>query len=490
MERVVTILDWSFLGFFLLLNLSYLLLLAGSLVDIFLERRRRVDLDLKHELDSYYTLPVSIVAPAYNESLTIEASIKSLLSLRYPEFEVIVVNDGSKDSTVETMIKAFDLYPVHPIYRQRVHTQPVRGIYRSRVEPRLIFVDKQNGGKADALNCGINVSRYPLFCGIDADTLILPDALLKIALPFIEDPERTVASGGTIRVANGCEIKSGKVQKVGMPTNAVACFQVIEYLRAFLFGRVGWNLLGGTLIISGAFGLFHRETVIEVGGYRHDTVGEDMELVVRLHRAMREKQRPYRIVFVWDSACYTEVPESLGVLGRQRDRWQRGLMDSILRHKVMLFNPRYGVIGMLAFPFFAIFEMCGPVVEVLGVFFVVLSFPLGSVDKEFMVLFFAVAFLGGMLVSLATLILEEMSFGTYPSWRDLGRMALFAVMDNLGYRQLTLLWRLKGIYAFMRGQKQWGAMVRKGFGAPAAGATPSAGAAPSAGAGAAPKVGP
>lgn len=463
MGTVILVVDWAFLLFFAALNGSYLLLLAMSLIDIILENKRRLEVDLDRSLDSYYTLPVSIIAPAYNESLTIEPSIRSLLSLRYPEFEVIVVNDGSKDSTVQTMIEAFDLYPVHPIYRDRVPTQQVRGIYRSRNEPRLIFVDKENGGKADALNCGINVARYPLFCGIDADTLILPDALLKIAMPFIEDPERTVASGGTIRVANGCSIEAGKVRRVGMPQNAVACFQVIEYLRAFLFGRVGWNLLGGTLIISGAFGLFHRETAIAVGGYRHDTVGEDMELVVRLHRTLREQGRDYRVVFVWDSACYTEVPESLAVLGRQRDRWHRGLMDSVMRHKQMFFGRRYGVVGMVVFPFFAIFEMCGPLIEMLGVIFVCISFPLGFVDLDFMVLFFTVAFLAGMMVSLATLILEELSFGTYPTWRDLRRMFLYAVVDNLGYRQMTLIWRIKGMWSFLRGQKQWGAMTRKGF---------------------------
>lgn len=466
MEQVVLIVDFFFLLFFLALNGSYTVLLLLSLVDIWLRRRRGIDRELHHALRSHYTPPVTVVAPAYNESLTIEQSVRALLSLRYPEFEVVVVNDGSKDNTVQTMIDAFDLYPVHPIYRQEVPTQQVRGIYKSRREPRLTFVDKENGGKADALNCGINVARYPLFCGIDADTLILPDALLKIALPFLEDPERTVASGGTIRVANGCRIRAGQVDRIQLPKNRVATFQIVEYLRAFLFGRVGWNLFGGTLIISGAFGLFHRKTAIEVGGYEHDTVGEDMELVVRMHRYLREKGRPYRIHFVWDSACYTEVPESLDVLGRQRNRWQRGLMDSVQRHKVMLFNPRYGVVGMVVFPFFAIFEMLGPALELAGLIFVTFSYFLGVVDVPFMLLFLAVSVLYGVLLSILSLVLEEMSYHSYPRWRDLGRMALFAVLENFGYRQMTLWWRVKGMWSFIRGQKQWGAMVRKGFARP------------------------
>ena len=466
METLVRYVDFAFLVFFLVLNSSYTLLMMLSLAEILLRNARRIDTELPHALASYYTIPVSIVAPAYNEALTIEASVKALLALRYPEFEVIVVNDGSKDNTVDTMIEAFDLYPVHPVYRMRIHTKDVRGIYRSRSEPRLLFVDKHNGGKADALNCGINVAQYPLFCGIDADTLILPDALLKVAMPFMEDPERTVASGGTIRVANGCTIRGGQVVGVAFPENRVARFQVVEYLRAFLFGRVGWNLMGGTLIISGAFGLFKRQTAIDCGGYTHDTVGEDMELVVKMLRKLREDGVPYRIVFVWDSACYTEVPEDLAVLGRQRDRWHRGLMDSVFRHRVMFMNRRYGIVGTIVFPFFAIFEMFGPLIELVGVVFVLFSFLFGVVDMPFMILFLLVSVLFGVVLSVLSVMLEEVSYAAFDKWTDLLRICWYAVLENFGYRQLTVWWRVKGMWAFIRGQKQWGAMVRTGFGQP------------------------
>jgi cellulose synthase/poly-beta-1,6-N-acetylglucosamine synthase-like glycosyltransferase len=466
METIVTIVDWVFLSFYICLNSAYSFLLFSSLIDIFIHNRRRIDIELDHSLESYYTIPVSIVAPAYNEEATIVASMRSLLSLRYPVFEVVAVNDGSKDKTVEVMKKAFDLFPIHSIYQKQVKTKEVRCIYKSRIEPRLIFVDKNNGGKADALNCGVNIARYPLFCAIDADTLILPNALLKVAIPFMEDPARTVASGGTIRVANGCTIRSGDIEKIGFPKNPVAAFQVIEYLRAFLFGRIGWNLFGGTLIISGAFGLFSRHTVIEVGGYAHDTVGEDMELVVRMHRYLREKKRRYRIVFVWDAACYTEVPENISVLGRQRDRWQRGLIDVIRRHRRMTLNYKYGVIGLMAYPFFAIFEMFGPVIEVIGIVFVAFSYVLGMTDVTFMILFLNVAVLFGIMLSIAAILLEELSFSAYPRWWDIFRMCVYALLENFGYRHLTLVWRIKGFYSFMRGSKQWGAMVRKGFGTP------------------------
>jgi cellulose synthase/poly-beta-1,6-N-acetylglucosamine synthase-like glycosyltransferase len=440
------------------------LLLIFSFFDVIFRNWRRVDIELDHSLESFYTTPVSIIAPAYNEQFTIVSSIKSLLALRYPEFEVVVVNDGSKDDTLGTMKSAFDLYPVHTIFQKQVDSKPVKKVYKSRIEPRLVFVDKENGGKADALNCGINIAKFPLFCAIDADTLILPNALLKVAMPFMEDPLRTVASGGTIRVANGCKIRSGEIEAIGFPKNIIAGFQVVEYLRAFLFGRIGWNLFGGTLIISGAFGLFNRKVVIEVGGYEHDTVGEDMELVVRMHRHLREKKRPYRIVFVWDAACYTEVPEELGVLGRQRNRWQRGLIDTMRRHKKMMLNPRYGIVGMIAYPFFSIFEMLGPVLEISGIFFVTISYLFGYADIIFVFLYINVAVLFGIMLSIAAVFLEELSFKAYPRWGDIGKMCAFAVLENLGYRHLTLIWRIKGIYAYFKGAKQWGAMTRKGFG--------------------------
>jgi cellulose synthase/poly-beta-1,6-N-acetylglucosamine synthase-like glycosyltransferase len=466
MESIVTIVDWVFLMFYFALNTSYTLLLFFSLIDIIMRNKRRIDIELDHSLESFYTIPVSIIAPAYNEEYTIEASVRSLLSLRYPEFEVIVVNDGSKDDTIGVMKKAFDLYPIHSIFQKQIHTQNVRCIYKSRIEPRLIFVDKENGGKADALNCGVNIARFPLFCAIDADTLILPNALLKVAIPFMEDPVKTVASGGTIRVANGCTIRSGKIEKIGFPKNPLAAFQVVEYLRAFLFGRIGWNIFGGTLIISGAFGLFSRRATIEVGGYAHDTVGEDMELVVRMHRRLREKKKPYRIVFIWDAACYTEVPEDMGVLGRQRNRWHRGLMDVMLRHRRMMLNPVYGVIGTMAYPFFAIFEMLGPLVELTGLVFVLFSYFLGLTDVTFLLLYINVAVLFGIMLSIAAVFLEELSYRAYPKWSDIFKMCLYAFLENLGYRHLTQLWRIKGFYSFLTGSKQWGAMARKGFGQP------------------------
>jgi len=344
----------------------------------------------------------------------------------------------------------------------------VRGLYRSRVKPELVVVDKENGGKADALNAGLNVASGDLMCAIDADTLIEADALLRMVRPFL-DSENVVAAGGTIRVANGSAVRAGRVVAPAAPRNLLAGVQAVEYLRAFLFGRLGWNRLGGNLIISGAFGLFRRDAMIEAGGYVHDTVGEDMELVANLRRRGIEHGTPSEVRFVPDPVAWTEVPESLRTLGRQRDRWHRGLADVLWRHRRMIANPRYGALGMVVMPYFVVVELLGPVIEALGLLTLVVGLPLGVVNGHFALLFFLVAYGYGLLLSMATLLLED--FGARRNERVSDRlvMLVWVVIESLGYRQLTVLWRLRGLVSYMRGSKEWGSMTRKGFVAPAEG---------------------
>ena len=460
---IIFVLNLLVLLYFILMNTSYTVLLIFSFIDIVRHKRRSEAWDLDSLLQSPLALPISIVAPAHNEGANIVDSVRSLLNLKYSEFEVIVVNDGSTDDTLEVMSRAFGLEPVQTVYHRELQTKEVRGVYRSAAVPRLTVVDKAQGGKSDALNCGINMARYPLFCSIDADTIINRDALLKVVVPFMEDPRRTVAAGGTVRTANGCQVDDGVVTKIGLGTKLLPLFQTIEYLRAFLFGRIGWNLLGGNLIISGAFGLFRKDAVVGIGGYSTDTIGEDMELVIRLHRFHRKRKIPYRIVFVPDPICFTEVPETLGALSLQRDRWQRGLMESLATHRGMTLNPRYGVVGLLAFPFYILFEMLGPLIELFGYTMVIVSFVWGIVDLPFLVMFFLVALLYGVFLSVATVLLEEISFALYRSNSSLLWLSLFGVLENFGYRQLTLVWRLKGVVKFFFGAKGWGRMERRGF---------------------------
>jgi cellulose synthase/poly-beta-1,6-N-acetylglucosamine synthase-like glycosyltransferase len=454
--------QFGVLLYFLAVNGWYLILLVSSL----LELRRHMLLiadESRHLLLSSTLSPtISILAPAYNEEATIEISLRALLALHYPSLEVIVISDGSKDKTVQVLIEKFDLVPVKTIYERKIETKPVRTLYRSSTYPGLVVVDKENGGKADALNVGLSFARGDLVCAMDADTLIEQDGLQRMVRPFLYATD-VVATGGTIRVVNGSQVKHGRVEKTAVPTNLLAGVQVVEYLRAFLFGRLGWNRLGGNIIISGAFGLFQREAVLNAGGYLHDTVGEDMELVVRLKRLSYENGGPGKIAFVPDPVAWTEVPESRKVLGRQRDRWHRGLADVLWRHRRMLLNPRYGVTGLVVYPYYAFVELLAPVIEAIGLLGLALGLIFGVVDWTFAGLFYLTAYGLGTALTAFTLILEDLSFHRYNSFRDRALLFWWALIENMGYRQLTVLWRLRGLWKFVLGRKDWGAMERKGF---------------------------
>jgi cellulose synthase/poly-beta-1,6-N-acetylglucosamine synthase-like glycosyltransferase len=406
---------------------------------------------------------IAVLAPAFNEEVTIVESVTSLLALHYPDFEVIVINDGSKDATLETVVRHFSLSRVERFHDYRVKHNPIRGLYASPRLPRLLVVDKENGGKSDALNAGINVARAELFCSIDADSLLEADALLRAVRPFVEEPRKTVAVGGTIRIANGSRIEAGQVLDIKMPRNFLALVQIVEYLRAFLMARLALGAMQALTVISGAFGLFQRQAVLEVGGYTHGTVGEDMELVMKLHRLFRERRQEYRIDFIPEPVCWTEVPESLVILGRQRARWQRGALETFFRHKKMLFNPRYGRIGFLGMGHVLVVDVVGPLVEVLGYILVPLMWGLGLIAWEYFLAFLAITFTFGIFVSVATLILEEAELRRFPKARDLAILTAVAVAENFGYRQLANFWRLRGWWQFLRKQQGWGTMTRKGF---------------------------
>src|SRR5688572_3417596 len=367
--------------YFFAVNGWYLVLLVSAA----LEMRRHVLLitdESRHLLLGSTLSPgISILAPAYNEEATIEGSLRALLALQYPGLEVIVISDGSKDRTVQVLVEKFDLVPVKTIYERRIKTKPVRDLYRSATYPGLVVVDKENGGKADALNVGLSFARSELICAMDADTLIEGDGLQRMVRPFLHFPD-VVATGGTIRVVNGSEVRFGRIIKARVPSRPLAGIQIVEYLRAFLFGRLGWNRLGGNLIISGAFGLFRRDAVLAAGGYLHDTVGEDMELVLRLRRRGYQTGTRHRIDFVPDPIAWTEAPETLRVLGRQRERWHRGLADVLWRHRGVFLNPRYGAMGMVVFPYFVLVELLAPAVELVGLIGTIVGFSAGMINSS------------------------------------------------------------------------------------------------------------
>jgi cellulose synthase/poly-beta-1,6-N-acetylglucosamine synthase-like glycosyltransferase len=412
---------------------------------------------------------ISVIAPAYNESVTVRESVKAMLKLTYPKVQVIVVNDGSKDDTLRILIEEFRLYrsartPLGPLPHK-----PIRGIYESRDPIRLLVVDKENGGKADSINVGLNVARSPLVAVVDSDSLIEPDALLQAVKPFLEEPERTLACGGMIRVVNGCKVRHGRVTDVSTGSSILALFQSVEYIRAFLGGRVALSFLNSLLIISGAFGIFRRDAVLESGGFAVKTVGEDMELVVRLHRRWRERKADYLIRYVPEPVCWTEVPESLKVLHRQRNRWQRGTVETISLHKKVALRPKFGMMGVFAVPYFTLFEMFGPAVETAGYVATGLGLALGLISKEVAILFFVVSVLFGIVLSTSAVLLEEFTQRRYPRILDVLRLFVVAILENLGFKQLMTYWRVQGLVDGLKGKTGWGKMERKGFGnAPAA----------------------
>lgn len=449
----------AFLLFFIAINGGYLCLNLIALATM----KRYLDRHALNQLPRLYSglePPISLLVPAYNEELTIGASIKSILQLEYPEYEVLVINDGSRDSTLKVLIEEFGMVPFPLAYRQVLACKAIRGIYRSTLFPNLRLIDKENGGKADGLNAGINAARFPLFCAVDADSILQRNSLWGVVEPFLEDPT-VIASGGTVRIANGCRVEAGFLTEVGLPAKLLPMFQIIEYLRAFLFGRLGWTELNAVLVISGAFGVFNRQSVLDAGGYRSDCMGEDMELVVRLHRLNRAARKRYRICFVPDPICWTEAPESLKVLKSQRIRWQRGLSESLMMNRGLLFDRNGGTVGWLAMPFMLLFEWISPLIEFTGYLFMIAGFAMGVVDVEVLGLFFLVAVGFGMLLSVSALLLEEMSFHIYRKPRQLFALLVIVVLENFGYRQLTSFYRLIGLWRWVTHSKAtWGTMTR------------------------------
>jgi len=453
---------WFIVFFFLAFIAVTLIVLLLAAVEVHGYLARASASNLRRARRSPLTPPVSVLVPAYNEAAGIVDSLRSLLAMEYREFEVIVINDGSTDDTIDRLTAAFDLRmvprPTPPFLRH----ERVRAVYVPASTLNLVVIDKDNGGKADCLNAGINFASYPIFCTLDADSILEPDALAKSALPFVEDPQRTVASGGMVRVANGCRIERGRVMEAHLPRSRLAMFQVVEYTRAFFGTRTGWTAINALLIVSGAFGLFRRDVVIQAGGYRTKTVGEDFELIVRLHRMCRAARRPYRVVYVPDPVCWTEAPERARFLRRQRQRWYRGLLEVLFIHRRMLFNPRYGTVGMLALPSFLLFEALGPVVELSGYVVTVALWVTGGINLVTFALLLLICVLYGQVLTLGSITLEDATPNRFPGLSPLARIRWYAWAENFGFRQLMQVWRISGLWQMIRGSG-WGAMERKGL---------------------------
>jgi cellulose synthase/poly-beta-1,6-N-acetylglucosamine synthase-like glycosyltransferase len=418
---------------------------------------------------------VSIVVPAHNEELTIVESVRALLAMDYEARELVVVNDGSSDETLALLQRTFQLIAAPVAYAQPLATAPVRGIYRSAIEPALVVVDKENGGcKADASNAGINAASGELVLVIDADTILEPDALTRAVLPFLEDP-RTVAVGAKVTIVNGCTIEHGRVTSVALPDSWLARYQIVEYMRAFLLFRVACAASNSLLILSGAFGLFRRDSVITVGGYDREAIGEDMDLTMRLHRHYRAKREPFRVGFDPAPLCCTQAPEDFASLRSQRYRWRRGLLQVIWRHRGMIGNPRYGLAGLGAFPYMIVFEGMAPLLEFASYVLAAIALVIGGFDWRQYAIVILIWTLLGTSVSMAAVLLNDVATRRYMRGRDLVMLVVVALTENFWYRQLNNWWGVVGTVQALTGKGGWGTMKRQALGSVSAdrGASPS-----------------
>ncbi|MFB9212030.1 glycosyltransferase family 2 protein [Echinicola jeungdonensis] len=465
--------DWilHFMGIFFLLYsfaviLIYMVITGLSGWELMEQIKKNKFVDYKDVITTPVGPGVSIIAPAYNEGKTIVQNVRSLLSLHYSKFEVIVVNDGSKDNSMDILIEHFDLKKTAYAFEKVISTKPIKAIYRSSNPSfsKLTIVDKENGGKADALNAGINISSKELIASIDVDCILANDSIARMIRPFLEETrKKVIAVGGGIGIANNCDIKDGTVVRYRVPETTLGRFQVVEYFRSFLLGRMAWSRVNGLLLISGAFGFFDKETVIKVGGYFPQTVGEDMELVVRMRRYMEEQKLPYKVGFVSDPLCWTEVPESGEILKRQRNRWMRGTIETLQLHKTMNFNPKYGFLGMVSFPFWSIFEKNAPLIELIGVLYTFVLILKGDFSALYFIGLFTLIYVFSVMLSSLSIFFEELAFNRYKHKGGLRKLIITILKEPLLIHPRLMWWCIQGHWNFIKGKGGWGEMVRTGF---------------------------
>ncbi len=454
-QHALNIFNALTIAYFFAGNCIYSLLMAVSLVSAFFHHRRQPYQGLHELRDLRATPPLTVIIPAYNEEDSILETVRSALKVDYPDLRILVVDDGSSDATLERLRNEFALSEMNLIYRSLLATSPLKAFFKSAEFPNLVVLSKQHGGKADALNVGINFCRTPYFCTLDADCLIEPDALLRLVKPMMGPVKNVVVSGGTIRIRNGCKVVHGRVKEVRLPSSWIERLQVVEYLRGFLLGRAGWDLTQGTLIVSGALAVFRRAEVIEAGGFSNATVSEDMEVIVRLRCLAEERKQPLRMVFTMDTICWTQCPSTLAMLARQRRRWQLGLCQTLWLNSQMLFNWRYGAAGMLSFPFHLYIEALGAGIELMGYLVVPLAFALHLTLSVFYIPLVIFSLIYASFLSVGAVLIEELTYRRYPDRRDLYRLLGWALIENFGFRQIVLYFRFQGFLRFLTGFHQW-----------------------------------
>lgn len=457
---------YGILFYSLLLILFYFFIGLYSIGEIRRYLRRNSFTDFRVLASSEQLPGISILAPAYNEAANIIENVRSMLSIHYNTLELIIINDGSKDDSLQKLITAYHLYKTNLFINEKIPTKKVRGIYKSNnpVFHKLLVVDKENGGKADALNVGVNIAQHGYIVCVDVDCVLEQDALLKMIKPFLEETRvRVIASGGVIRIANDCKIENGKLTEINLPKSFIPRVQTIEYIRAFLLGRMAWSRLNGLLLISGAFGAFDKDIVIKCGGYNVKTVGEDMELIVRMRRYMEEKKQAYKVTFIPDPLCWTEAPGNYKILGRQRNRWTRGTIETLGMHKKMFFNPRYGLLGMVSYPYWFFFEFLAPVIEFVGFVFFLIFALFGMIHWASFFTLLGCIFLFGFLYSVFAILMEVLTYNQYRK-KDVIKLILTAFLEPFAFHPFVVWSALKGNIDYIRKKNTWGEMTRQGLG--------------------------
>lgn len=467
-EFIIDLIQYLFFGFTFFAVLSYVVLAVVSIFETVNYMKKNSFVNYKDILSSSISPSISIIAPAYNETLNIVENVRSLLSNHYASYDVIIVNDGSKDDSLEKLIKAYDLVKVDYVINNQIPTKPLReGVFKSTnpAFEKLIVVDKENGGKADALNTGLNISPNKYVACIDVDCLLVEDSLQKMIKPFLEsNGSKVIASGGVIRIANSCIIKDGKLIDVNLPKNILVRGQILEYLRAFLLGRMAWSKLNGLLVISGAFGMFDKKIAIEVGGYDTHTVGEDMEIIVRMRRHMEEQKIKYKVAYIPDPLCWTEAPDNFKIFISQRNRWTRGTIETLKKHKKIGFNPKYNELGTISFPYWLIFERYAPIIEFAGIFYFIFLIIIGNVKWDYAIAFLTLAYLFTVLFSIITIITEELTYHQYKKKGIVLKLITTALLEPIINHPVILYSAIKGNYDYYFNKKiKWGEMVRKGM---------------------------
>jgi cellulose synthase/poly-beta-1,6-N-acetylglucosamine synthase-like glycosyltransferase len=447
----------------------YALLAGLSLVAIRLFVKKEGFTDYKVMLGSPLAPGISVIAPAFNEGLTIIANVRSLLTLGYPNYEIIIINDGSTDDTLEKLIEEFHLVKVDFAYNVKIVTEPVKGLYAS-TDPaysKLLIVDKVNGkSKADASNAGINASSFPYFLCTDVDCILHEQTLSHLIKPIMEEEKlRVIATGAPLRLANSCEIDKGVITKVRAPRQLLPRFQEMEYIRAFVLGKMGWSHINAVPNVSGGLGLFDKEIVVKAGGYDPKSFGEDMELLLRMCRYMEDNKFAYAVRYIPRALCWTEGPATLKVFMRQRTRWGRGLMQLMLIHRGMLFNPRYGKIGMVVMPYNFIFELLAPIIEITGIIYYIFLILFELVNWPYAIILLILVYTYAVMIASVSVLWDQLTFKYYRDWKDIVRVSMMAFIELILYHPLIVLFALRGYFFFLTGRKHsWGNMQRRGFG--------------------------